>query len=135
MKTKILTLILAVTIAIFFAGNVIAAQGGEKGSPKSVTASGAMTGELIALNDRYVTIAYKVEGDDKVDHQMLLPYSDDLTFNHMKGLSDMKIGDTFTVSYEDVSEDDGNGNVKFNRKAKAVSFVSPAPPKPPEPIE
>lgn len=127
-------LISAAILFMLFVGVVLAGEvPSEDAGTASVPAvtSGTLEGVISAINKDYVVITYKSEKER--EYEVLLPIDNKKTkVERKKDISALNIGDTVSIEYEDAQEDTSVGK-KVRRKAKVISFVRPAPPKPPEP--
>ncbi|MFH0839268.1 MAG: hypothetical protein V1893_03690 [Candidatus Omnitrophota bacterium] len=127
---KIVKVVLAAVLVLCLAETVQAQE--EKA--KAEKRKGAIEGEISAISNKYISIVYKKEKD--AEYEMLLPIDKDIEIIHKKSLDEMKVGDTVYIEYEDeVITDTAEEGQAMKRKAKVISFMSPAPPKPPEPQE
>lgn len=102
-----------------------------KGKPESRT--GEIQGEISSIGKNYIAIVYKREKDK--EYEILLPIEEkEVTLERKRSLSELNVGDTVRIRYEDVIGGIGQEQV-MQRKARVISFIRPAPPKPPEPQE
>lgn len=83
-------------------------------------------GEVTWIGKDKIAIVYKRDLEKGGEYEILLPFSDDMTVEHKKSLSEINKGDIVHVKYEEVTDEYKEGP-KINFKAKVVSFVKPAP--------
>lgn len=101
--------------------------------------TGTITGTISTIKSDSVSIAYHEDKAKGIEYEMLLLLDNVFTIENKKNLSELKVGDTVKITYEDVtSEKIDNKEQKVERKAKIVSFVrsavkKPEGPKIPEP--
>lgn len=105
---------------------------------KSVTKE--VSGEISAIGKDYISIIYKRDEKKGTEYEMLVPIDTSTKLERKKSLSELNIGDTVKIQCEDMTLEDTSGEKKMERKAKVISFVSPAvkkpePPRLPEPGE
>jgi len=129
LKTAVILFMLIIGVAQ--AGEVSFEKTGTTSVP--VVTSGRIDGKISAISKNYIVIVYK--SDKEREYEVLLPIdTQKIKIEHKKDLSALNIGDTVSIEYEDAKEDTLEGQ-RMRRNAKVISFVSPAPPKPPEPAE
>ena len=112
-----------------------------KGAKIVGQASRQIRGEIGSINNDYISIVYKRDNRKGVEYEMLLPIDKNVQLRNRQGLKDLKEGDTVVIQYEestveyddaDQGEEEGKGKTKqrLRRKAKVISFVKSAKPKP-----
>lgn len=145
MGTKKIIQIVLMGVFILFSGLICSANAAEKnkeGKEEKVlkTQTKEVTGEISAIGKDFIAIIYERDERKSVEYEMLVPIDTTTKLERKKSLSELNIGDTIRIQCEDMTLEDASGEKKMERKAKVISFVSPAvkkpePPRPPEPGE
>lgn len=132
MITRIMKAGLVMVLVLGLAGTGFAQK--SKQEAKVTSKTGEIEGEISAMGKNYIAIVYKREKD--TEYEMLLPMdSKKVKIERKKDLSELKIGDIVRIKYEDTTIEDSEKKQTMERKAIVISFVKPAPAKPPEPEE
>ncbi|MEK7308208.1 MAG: hypothetical protein AAB089_03970 [Nitrospirota bacterium] len=127
LKTAVILFILITGMAQ--AGEVSFENTGTASVP--TLASGIIEGKISAMGKNYIVVVYRSEKER--EYEVLLPVDPQkIKIKRKKDLSALNIGDTVSIEYEDTQENALEGQ-RMKRNAKVISFVSPAPPNPPEP--
>lgn len=126
-------LFLSISVGVF-------AQGEKEEKKITKRTTNEVSGEISAIGKDFIAIIYKRDESKGAEYEMLVPIDTDTKLERRKSLSELNIGDTVRIQCEDITLEDASGEQKMERKAKLVSFVSPAvkkpePPRPPEPGE
>jgi len=109
-----------VIILIFGWTGVACAQGAKE-----------VQGTISAIGKNYISVVYNRDTDKGVEYEMMLPFDENVEFAYKHNIKEFAIGDTVKIQFEDTTEGKGDMAVT-KRKAKVISFVSPAPPAPPQ---
>jgi len=88
-------------------------------------------GEISWMNKKYIAVSYNRDLQKGTEEEMLLPIDKGIKLEHKKSLSELKIGDTVRVQYQEDAEVDDQGNQENGRRrATVVSFIKAAANKP-----
>lgn len=135
----VLGLIISSAIPGFAAADKLSADSEKKEEVVLNKSMGTITGTISAVSSDSISVAYHEDKAKGIEYEMLLLLDNAFTIENKKNLSELKVGDTVKITYEDVtSEKIENKEQKVERKAKIVSFVrsavkKPEGPKIPEP--
>jgi hypothetical protein len=132
MIRPILSLRLAIGLVLFLTATVFAQQkqeANEKKGPLAVMKQ--VTGQVSAIDKRCIAVVYK--RDAAGEYEIPLTIKEPPKLEHVKELNQIKMGDTVTVQYEQMTEISKDGKEIIGEKfAKTIIFLKPAPPAPPE---
>lgn len=137
--------ILGVLSAFLFAivmGKVLAqsenAPGKAKGGKDVVSESAVaktIRGAVSYVDNKYVAVVYNRNDQTGEEEEIGFWIDQEVSFNHMKNLGQLGVGDTIDIQYDEVKEDyseikpDGSEVPKTRVKAhrvKGLTFISPA---------
>ena len=90
---------LTVLIIISFAGLVLAGEKENKGQTKKVLKT--ITGEVGGIGPNFIAIVYQKDEEKGVEYEIALPLKENVKFQFVKSLKDLKVGDKVTVQYEE----------------------------------
>lgn len=121
-------------VIVLFLHSGVNAEGQQGKGRKPVKRTGVVQGEISGISKNYISIVYERDKEKGIEYEMLLPINrKDLQIEHKRNLDEFKVGDIVSVTFEDTVTGDNEKEQKMERKAKVVTFVGPAPPRPPEP--
>ncbi len=101
---------------------VAAAEMPKAEPPKEEMASKSMTGEVAGISPSFIAVIY--DKDDKSAYEMALNLDPKVKIVGKKNISEIRVGDTVTVSFDERFQKDEKGDIRINgRKVTAVSFV------------
>jgi hypothetical protein len=87
-------------------------------------------GEVVWIKPgRAIAIVYQRDIENHTEEEILLPLDKDVELEHKKDISQISVGDTVTVQYEEITEEK-EAETRQMRKAKKIIFVKPAVKKP-----
>jgi hypothetical protein len=127
-QKNFLRLILVAMMVLSFTGLVLAQEKGQQ-KPKVKTTSEmkGIEGEISGMTKRSISIVYSRDNQKGIEYEMLLPFAKEgIKVEHKKNLSELAQGDTVRVSYEEVIEENEQGEKKEGRRAKVISFIRAA---------
>ena len=88
--------------------------------------SKTVTGQVGAVTKRSISVEYSQTANG--GYEMLLPLAKDVRFEHLKDLTELKRGDTVTVTYDQTwKEGDKGERVILKTVATTISLVKRAP--------
>lgn len=90
-----------------------------------------ISGEVSAISKDFIAIVFRRDEAKGAEEEIALPIAKDVIIEHKKSLSEIGVGDTVNVEFEEVTEEAAGGS-QSKRVAKVISFVRPAPPPKPE---
>jgi len=118
-----LVLVLCLAVSLF------AEEATEKKGPEIVMKE--VTGEVSAIDKHCIAIVYK--RDETGEYELPLTIQEPPSVERIKGFDKIKMGDTVTVKYAQMTEIRADGKEIIGDKfAKTIIFVKPAPPPQPE---
>jgi len=125
----ILILVLGLTASVFAQkSNEAQKKSNEENIVSSVTKE--VEGTVSWVGKDKIAVTYNKD-DAGTEYEILLPFdAKDLVLKHKKNLAEISTGDTVSVQYEEESIEYGDGKKEGRLKAKEISFVRSAPPKP-----
>lgn len=101
---------------------VVAAKMPKAEPPKEEMASKSMTGEVAGISPSFIAVTYGQ--DEKSSYEMALNLDPKVKIVGKKNISEIHVGDTVTVSYDERFQKDEKGDIRINgRKVTAISFV------------
>ena len=90
-----------------------------------------IAGEVTWLRKDKIAVVFQRDNERGTELEMLLPFDSDIRIVNKKSLSEISVGDTVRVQYEEIDDQNPDGSLTFiSRKAKAISFVRQAAKKP-----
>jgi hypothetical protein len=100
----------------------------EKYEPKIINIdTKEIVGEIISFspmrNPKYIGVAYNDRG---AGYDAFFEVDENVKIAHKKNLDNIKLGDTVSVVYEEVTQVLENGRQQIKRIAKVIKFVKPA---------
>ena len=127
-QKNFLRLILVAMMVLSFTGLVLAQEKGQqKGKVKTTSEMKGIEGEISGMTKRSISIVYSRDNQKGIEYEMLLPFAKEgIKVEHKKNLSELAQGDTVRVSYEEVIEENEQGEKKEGRRAKVISFIRAA---------
>jgi hypothetical protein len=127
-QKNFLRLILVAMMVLSFTGLVFAQEKGQqKGKVKTTSEMKGIEGEISGMTKRSISIVYSRDNQKGIEYEMLLPFAKEgIKVEHKKNLSELAQGDTVRVSYEEVIEENEQGEKKEGRRAKVISFIRAA---------
>lgn len=131
--------VIAVAGILFLAISAAAfAQRDDKGRKIIKRASGEISGEISAIGRDFISVIYKRDEKKGAEYEVLVPIDAGTKLERKRSLSELNLGDTVNIQFEDMTLEDAGREKNMERKAKVISFVRPAvrkpePPRPPEP--
>jgi len=137
MRIKIISAVLAMGLVLPINGSLFA-QGKNEDKKLIMRTSNEVIGEISAMGKNFIALIYERDKEKGTEYEMLLPIDAGIKLEHKKNMSELQVGDTVTIQYEDTAFEDANMAKKMERKAQVISFVraavkKPEPPHPPEP--
>ena len=110
--------------------NTSAEETKEKKGPEAIMKE--VTGEVSAIDKHCIAVVYKHDPATG-DYELPITIKDPPQMEHIKELNQIKMGDTVTVKYEQMTEIGEDGKEIIGDKfAKVITFLHAAPPPPPE---
>jgi hypothetical protein len=112
-------------------GGIAAAEEGQtgKGEPQVTTATKEMTGEVSGISKNFIALVYGESKDAALE--MTFAVDKDVKVERKKGVSEIGVGDTVSVTYDETTETIERENKKETRikerVAKVITFVKPGP--------
>jgi len=131
MKRKMAIAVIAVAAVLGYAITVFAAQD----ETVTKTTGGVVNGEISGITKKFISVVYKKDAETNTDYEMLILIDENVRLDHKKSLSELNVGDSVSIEYEDATVEDSAKRQKLRRTAKVISFVKSAPPAPPIPQE
>jgi hypothetical protein len=129
-QKNFLRLILAAMMVLSFSGLVLAqekVQQKAKGKVKTSSVMKEVEGVMSGMTKRSISIVYGSDAEKGIEYEILLPFAKEgIKVEHKKNLSELAQGDTVRVSYEEVIEENEQGEKKEGRRAKVISFIRAA---------
>jgi hypothetical protein len=127
-QKNFLRLIFVTMMVLSFTGLVLAQEKGQqKGKVKTTSTMKEIEGEISGMTKRSISIVYGRDNAKGIEYEMLLPFAKEgVKVEHKKNLSEFAQGDTVRVSYEEVIEENEQGEKKEGRRAKIISFIRAA---------
>ena len=89
-----------------------------------------ITGEVGGVSKDYIGVMYRGEKD--MDYEMGIHIEGDPELDHVQDLTQIQVGDTVTVKYDEVSKVGEDGKAVTQHVAKKIIFVKKALPPAPE---
>ncbi|MFC1658779.1 hypothetical protein ACFL1D_05295 [Candidatus Omnitrophota bacterium] len=96
---------------------------------KTTSTDKSIQGEITGIGKNYIAVTYEMNEEKGTEYEILLPVDKDLQLVHKNKFSELNIGDTVRIKYEEITEEYAETNRKL-RKAKVITFVKPAEKKP-----
>ena len=125
MKKEIFKWVMAAALCLGLTAGLYAAE-----KVKKATQLKELQGVVTWIRKDKIAIVYRSDEATHSEEEILLPIGKDIQLVHKNSLSDISVGDTVSIQYEEVTEEGADGAVKSSRKAKAIIFVSPGFKKP-----
>lgn len=91
-----------------------------------------VSGEIGGISKRSINIISERDLKTGIEYEMLFSIGDNIRYDHIKGLADLEVGDKINITYDEENETFGDMQ-RTKKKIRAISFISPAPPKVPDP--
>ncbi len=99
-----------------------AAEAPKAEPPKEEMASKSMTGEVAGISPSFIAVVY--DKDNKSAYEMALNLDPKVKIVGKKNISEIRVGDTVTVSYDERFQKDEKGDTRINgRKVTSIAFV------------
>ena len=100
---------------------------------KVTTTPNKITGQISDISKKSFSVVYKKDEATGGEFEMLFPIDKNLRVVHKKSLSEMKVGDTVEVQYEDVTTEKKDRK-EGKRNTAVITFISPGEEQPAEPV-
>lgn len=85
-----------------------------------------VSGEISGVSSNFIAILYGQ--DETASYEMAFSVGKDVKLVHKKSLSELAVGDTVTVSYEEKTKKNKEGKIMIlSRVPKRISFIRAAP--------
>ena len=143
MKRKIFYIIIYVIAVVFLlTGDLLAAKKPKKSAAAEVADNKAAVptpkkdegtvvanveksigGEVSAINKNYISVVYHRDLNKHSQDEIGIPIGAGVTVEHKKDISQIGMGDTVEVKYEESVIKDKEGNKSSKRVAKVVTFI------------
>lgn len=82
-----------------------------------------VNGEVSAVNNNFISVIYNRDLSKHSQDEICIPIGAGLAVEHKKDISQIAIGDTVDVKYEESVVKDKEGNKSSKRAAKVVTFL------------
>lgn len=102
-----------------------------EGTKKTERVIKGISGEVSAISKDFIAIVYRRDEAKGTEEEIALPIAKGVIIEHKKNLSEIAVGDTVNVEFEEVAEEAREG-ARLKRVAKVISFTRAAPPPKPE---
>lgn len=90
-----------------------------------------ISGEVSAISKDFIAVVYRRDEAKGTEEEIALPIAKGVIIEHKKNLSEIGVGDTVNVEFEEVAEEPREG-ARSKRVARVISFTRAAPPPKPE---
>lgn len=120
---------IALIMLLFLAPQVISAKESKEEAATSV-ASKEITGEVSGVSNNSIAVVYKKDLAKGEEYEVLLLVDGTVQLERIKNITQLKIGDTVTVAYDESFQTNQEGTEITDRKVKTIKFMKPAPPEP-----
>lgn len=140
MKNKLLILSGLIIIVLTLAITGVAQTGKEKAlvgkeMKQSTGKVSEITGEISGISKHYLSVVYDRDLTKGIEYELLLPIDKDMQIKNKKSVSELNVGDTISMQYEENVVTDSKEKQALKRKSRELNFVKAAPPKPADPVE
>lgn len=121
-------------LATLFFGYAFAQQGKAKEQvqpqEKKIlnTEQNELSGVISGITKGSVSLVYEQDKKKDIEYEAVFPIDKNIQFEHVKSLSDLKIGDEVKIRFEDTNFEYPDKSQKLQRKAKVISFIKAAAP-------
>lgn len=85
-----------------------------------------VTGELSLIRPGSINLVYGRDDEQKMDYEMVLPLVPDVKVIRRRDLSELRVGDTVLVTYEERTWEDEAEVERMQRRATTIEFLRPA---------
>lgn len=100
----------------------------EKGE-KIVKVTKEITGEVAGISNNFIAVDYAIDFKEGAALEMAFNIGKDIKIEYKKSLSEIGVGDTVAVIYEEITTKDKEGKIKkTERLPKVIKFISKAKP-------
>lgn len=93
---------------------------------KTERATKQVTGEIAGLSKNFIAVDYGMNAKGTSMQEMAFNLDKNITLEHKRNLAEYSVGDTVTVTYEEITKTDKEGKKWTNCIPKVISFVRPA---------
>lgn len=107
------------------------APGQGEGTKKTGRVVKGISGEVSAISKDFIAIVYRRDEAKGTEEEIALPIAKGVIIEHKKNLSEIAVGDTVNVEFEEVAEETREG-ARSKRVARVIRFTRAAPPPKPE---
>jgi len=126
-QKAIFAMSLSAIVVVSCSGQVLAQDVKDKKQQPAVASSiQTISGTVTAIGKDYIAVAYEQDLARGVEYEIFLPVEKNARIEHKRKLSDIQLGDTVRLSYEEEVKTYSDGRADKKRKATKVSFLSPA---------
>ena len=126
MRVSVIIGVVFVTILVLTLSGIASAE--EKNVKiRTSKATGQIQGEVSAIDKHYIAIVYRRDLEKRAEYEILLPIDKHLKLVHLGSLAEIKVGDTVSVQFDEITDEYKSGENKKTRKGKTITFVRPAP--------
>jgi len=125
--------LIAGIVALLITGFVFAQE--KKDEVKTTSEIKEVQGKVTAVGKDYIAVAYQTDLEKGVEYEIFLPVGNEVRLVHKRKISDIHLGDSVKVAYEEESKEYDPEKVDKNRKAKTITFLKPAEISPEPPVE
>ncbi len=130
-------MVLIMAVGIFIICGICRADGDEKSKRVVVRVAKEIQGEVAGISKDSIAIIYNRNEATGEEYEMSFPVAKEAGIAHKKSISEIAVGDTVNVQYEEITEksaEDKEKDPEIKRQVKVITFIRPAL-RTPEPLE
>ena len=130
-------MVLIMAVGIFIICGICRADGDEKSKRVVVRVAKEIQGEVAGISKDSIAIIYNRNEATGEEYEMSFPVAKEAGIAHKKSISEIAVGDTVNVQYEEITEksaEDKEKDPEIKRQVKVITFLRPAV-RTPEPLE
>jgi len=87
-----------------------------------------LSGVISGITKSSVSLVYGKDKKKDIEYEAVFPINEDIQLEHLKSLSDLRIGDEVKIRFEDTNFENSDKSQKVQRKAKVISLIKAAVP-------
>lgn len=119
------TVIATIALLVCVASLTIAAEEKSAG-PNVIRAAKEVEGVVTAVGKDYIAVAYDRDLEKGTEQEIFLPVETGIRIVHKKKITEINVGDTVKVAYNEDATEHEAGKVDKTRKASVITFLRPA---------
>lgn len=85
-----------------------------------------VTGEIAGISKNFIAVDYGLNAQGTSMQEMAFNLDKNIKIEHKRSLAELYLGDTVTVTYEEITKTDKQGGKWVNCIPKVITFVRPA---------